>query len=59
VDAVRIGMGERYDVLVEARNPGAWQLAAQAEGTEKMARAVLRYEAGSASPRPRAGCRRN
>ena len=25
VDSLRIGMGERYDVLVEANNPGAWQ----------------------------------
>jgi FtsP/CotA-like multicopper oxidase with cupredoxin domain len=56
VDAVRIGMGERYDVLVEAGSPGAWQLAAQAEGTEKMARAVLRYEGSvSASPPPAGG----
>lgn len=25
VDALRIGMGERYDVLVTANNPGVWQ----------------------------------
>lgn len=50
-DALRVGMGERYDVLVEADNPGAWQLAARAEGTQKMARAVLRYE-GTSSPTP-------
>jgi FtsP/CotA-like multicopper oxidase with cupredoxin domain len=43
VDALRIGMGERYDVLVEANDPGIWQLAAQAEGTQQLARAVLRY----------------
>ena len=52
VDALRIGMGERYDVLVEADNPGIWQLAAQAEGTALLARAVVRYEgsAGAAPP---------
>jgi FtsP/CotA-like multicopper oxidase with cupredoxin domain len=32
VDALRIGMGERYDVLVEANNPGLWQFAALVEG---------------------------
>ena len=43
VEAIRIGMGERYDVFVEAGNPGVWQLAAQAEGTEKQARSIFRY----------------
>ncbi|QIN84448.1 multicopper oxidase domain-containing protein [Rubrobacter tropicus] len=52
VETIRIGMGERYDVLVEASNPGAWQLAAHAEGTEKQARAVFRYR-GAKDPRPR------
>ncbi|CAN5824154.1 hypothetical protein BH23ACT11_BH23ACT11_26450 [soil metagenome] len=28
VDSLRIGMGERYDVLLEADNPGVWQVAA-------------------------------
>jgi FtsP/CotA-like multicopper oxidase with cupredoxin domain len=49
VDALRIGMGERYDVLVQANHPGIWQLAAQAEGTEQQARAALRYVGVSGS----------
>jgi len=44
VDAIRIGMGERYDAIVSATNPGVWQLAAQVEGTQQMVRAILRYE---------------
>ena len=52
VDALRIGMGERYDVLVEAKNSGVWQLATQAEGTKKMGRAVFRYDGSSASMPP-------
>ncbi|MGQ0624751.1 MAG: multicopper oxidase family protein [Sporichthyaceae bacterium] len=43
VDAVRLGMGERYDVVVTASNPGAWQLAAVPESKRGFARAVLRY----------------
>jgi multicopper oxidase len=54
VDALRIGQGERYDVLVDATSPGVWQLAAQAEGTKKIGRAVLRY-AGSSAPAPPPG----
>lgn len=50
VDALRIGQGERYDALVDATNSGVWQLAAQAEGTEKIGRALLRYK-GSPAPR--------
>jgi len=53
VDAIRIGMGERYDFLVETNNPGVWQLAAQVEGTPQMVRAILRYE-GNTSPIPQA-----
>lgn len=52
VDALRIGMGERYDVLVDADNPGVWQLAAQAEGTEKIGRALFRYRGSTASVPP-------
>ena len=52
VEAIRIGMGERYDVLVEADNPGVWQLAAQVEGTEKLARASFRYAGMGGSPPP-------
>jgi FtsP/CotA-like multicopper oxidase with cupredoxin domain len=44
VDALRIGMGERYDVLVTANNPGVWQLAAQVEGAKNMVRAIVRYK---------------
>ncbi len=51
VDAIRIGMGERYDVLVSANNPGVWQFAADVEGTKSMVRAVLRYK-GSMAPLP-------
>jgi FtsP/CotA-like multicopper oxidase with cupredoxin domain len=31
-DVIRIGMGERYDVMVEADNPGFWLLAARETG---------------------------
>jgi len=51
-DVIRLGMGERYDVLVDADNHGVWQLAAQAEGTEGIARAILRYEGSSDEPPP-------
>ncbi len=49
VDTIRIGMGERYDVLVAATNPGVWQLAARAEGTQSMVRAILRYKGNMSS----------
>jgi multicopper oxidase len=53
VDSVRIGEGERYDVIVEANNPGVWQMAAAPEGKEGLARAILRYaESGQSSPPP-------
>ncbi len=53
VDALRIGMGERYDVLIEADNPGVWQVAAAPEGKDGLARALLRYgESGASSPPP-------
>ena len=51
VDALRLGMGERYDVLVTMNNAGVWQLAARVEGAKSMVRAVLRYQ-GSATPTP-------
>lgn len=54
VDAVSVGMGERYDVLVEADNPGVWQAAAAAEGKNGLARAVLRYEESGESSTPAA-----
>ena len=44
VDSLMIGMGERYDVIVEANNPGAWTIMAVAvEANMPPARAVLRY----------------
>jgi FtsP/CotA-like multicopper oxidase with cupredoxin domain len=44
VDALEIGMGERYDVIVEASNPGAWVIAAAPlQGSPAPARAILRY----------------
>jgi len=46
-DALRIGMGERYDLLVRLDNPGIWPLVAWAEGTDRAAQAVLRYEGES------------
>jgi len=51
-DVIRIGMGERYDVLVNADNHGVWQLGAQAEGTDDIARAILRYEGSSGEAPP-------
>jgi FtsP/CotA-like multicopper oxidase with cupredoxin domain len=53
VDAIRIGMGERYDVLVSATNPGVWQFAAQVEGAKNMVRAIFRYQ-GNMSALPAA-----
>ena len=53
VDAVRIGMGERYDLLIEANNPGVWQIAAFPEGQGGLARSLLRYEeSGEEAPPP-------
>jgi FtsP/CotA-like multicopper oxidase with cupredoxin domain len=50
VDALSIGMGERYDVLVSANYPGVRQLAAQVEGTKSMARAIVRCKGRLAPP---------
>jgi FtsP/CotA-like multicopper oxidase with cupredoxin domain len=52
VDALEIGMGERYDVIVDAQNSGAWAIvAAPLQGSPEPARAVLRYvDASSATP---------
>jgi FtsP/CotA-like multicopper oxidase with cupredoxin domain len=52
VDVVRMGPGERYDVIVEANNPGVWQIAAAPEGKTGLARAILRYEESSQSSPP-------
>jgi len=43
-DVLRIGMGERYDVMFTANNPGYWLLAASEEGFgEGQLRVPLRY----------------
>ena len=41
--ALVLGMGERYDVLIAARNPGVWPLTAVATG-RKRATVWLRYD---------------
>ena len=52
VDALLIGPGERYDVLIEASNPGLWNLtAASVNAGPAAARAVVRY-AGTTGPAP-------
>jgi len=43
VDNIRLGMGERYDVLIDADSPGTWQIAAKPEGKKGLARALLQY----------------
>ena len=44
VDALTIGVGERYDVIVDADSPGAWTvMAVSLEADLPPARAVLRY----------------
>src|SRR5918993_4111568 len=52
VDELRIGMGERYDVLLEADNPGVWQVAASPEGKSGLSRVLLRYEESNQSSPP-------
>jgi FtsP/CotA-like multicopper oxidase with cupredoxin domain len=55
VDALLVSMGERYDVVLEADNPGAWPIAAATvEGDSAPAQAVLRYR-DAAAARPPAG----
>ncbi|WP_328767181.1 multicopper oxidase family protein [Haloarcula nitratireducens] len=45
VDSFAFGAGERYDVVVEATNPGRWFVQADAlDGNEPPARAVVEYE---------------
>lgn len=52
VDSLVIGMGERYDVLVEADNPGAWSIVARSIlGAPEPARAIFNY-AGAARGAP-------
>jgi multicopper oxidase len=53
VDALRLGMGERYDVLVDAvQGGGAWQVGVQPEGRAGWGRAVLRYTGSASSGTP-------
>jgi multicopper oxidase len=47
VDSVLVGMGERYDVIVTARD-GVFPLVAAAEGKDAVARALLSTAGGSA-----------
>jgi FtsP/CotA-like multicopper oxidase with cupredoxin domain len=54
VDSLRLAPGERYDVLVDAKNPGAWPIVASADNDLPAARAVLRYT-DSNETRPREG----
>ncbi|MFQ3320796.1 multicopper oxidase family protein [Halorubrum sp. ASP1] len=54
-DSFVFGAGERYDVVVEATNPGRWFVQANAlDGNEPPARAVVEYEStdGSITPQP-------
>ncbi|CCG03213.1 multicopper oxidase family protein [Blastococcus saxobsidens] len=58
VDALRLGMGERYDVLVDLRQRGGtWQIGVQPEGRPGQGRAVLRYTGSPASATPPAESR--
>jgi FtsP/CotA-like multicopper oxidase with cupredoxin domain len=53
VDALRLGMGERYDVLVHAaQSGGAWQVGVQPEGRGGWGRALLRYTGSDAARTP-------
>lgn len=55
VDSLYLGPGERYDILVEAKNPGAWPIAASADTDLPPARAILRYtDSNEAAPRDNA-----
>ncbi len=53
VDNLLIGMGERYDVVIEANNPGRWAIVAiPVEGTHSPARAILHYRESRARDLP-------
>ena len=53
VDSLDMGSGERYDVIVEANNPGVWTLlAVPHEGRVAPARAILRYREAAATRAP-------
>jgi FtsP/CotA-like multicopper oxidase with cupredoxin domain len=57
VDALRIGMAERYDVIVEARSPGIAQIGLLPEGKSGFGRALFRYVDAAASAVPPADAR--
>jgi multicopper oxidase len=57
VDALRLGMGERYDVLIDANAPGLWQMGVLPEGKTGFGRAILRYLDAEASSVPAADFR--
>ncbi|GGT19950.1 multicopper oxidase family protein [Nonomuraea spiralis] len=50
-DALLIGMGERYDVLVTLKD-GVFPLVALAEGKNAVARGLIRTSPGASAPRP-------
>ena len=54
VDSLHLAPGERYDVLVDARNPGTWPIAASSDNDLPPARAALRYTESNGT-RPREG----
>ncbi|MGB3734849.1 MAG: multicopper oxidase family protein [Ilumatobacter sp.] len=54
VDAILIGMGERYDVTIDVRS-GAWPVVALAEGKGERAAAVLRTVDASSTSTPDLG----
>lgn len=55
VDSLYIGPGERYDIIIEAKNPGAWPIAASPDNDLPPARAILRYtDSNEVKPRDEA-----
>ncbi|WP_458207919.1 multicopper oxidase family protein [Haladaptatus sp. NG-SE-30] len=53
VDSFVFGAGERYDAILEATNPGTWEIQGRAvDGNERPASAVIQYKGqkGSQSP---------
>ena len=52
VQAIPIGPGERYDILVQANQPGLWSLAAAGISNRNvtLVRAILAYEGAAGTP---------
>jgi len=50
-DAIPIGIGERYDVVIDCSNPGAWSLAASTlqNRAANVVRGIIRYNGSGAS----------